>query len=119
MDSEFWNVKPERLDELQKHFEVLKEKYCDKLIAAGEYDSLEYEKYEDALRSGLVSVDGLSRIIKHDGAHSWKDSVPLARKKALQDALTGVIDAKKMLDERGDQLYGNSWPLPLVFSKIN
>lgn len=79
------------------------------------YDTLQYEQYADVLQLGYLSVDALSRIVKHDDSHGDYDAGALARKKVLEDARSGKIPVVKLEDEPGDALYGNSWPLPLTF----
>ncbi|SNW62630.1 Hypothetical protein ORPV_726 [Orpheovirus IHUMI-LCC2] len=79
------------------------------------YDTLQYKQYCDVLQSGHLSLDALSRIVKHDDTHGDYDAEALARKKVLEDGRNGKIVVAKLKDEPGDALYGNSWPLPLTF----
>ena len=76
-------------------------------------DDLQYEQYSSVIKSGMLSQDVLKRIIKHDRASGWQEtSGGLARIKVLEDCESGVLDVKKLYDEKGDYLYGNGWPLP-------
>ena len=72
-------------------------------------DTLQYVQYKLVVESGQISLDGLKRIIKHDFSSC------LARMKVVQDCENGLINFKKLYDEKGDYLYGNNWPLPLDF----
>lgn len=80
-------------------------------------DNLVYEKYKCVIESGELSLDALKRIVKHDLAHGWNVNADCkARMKLLEDCEKGLIKTKKVYDEKGDPLYGISWPLPLHFT---
>ena len=79
-------------------------------------DQLQYKHYCDVIRSGKLSLDALKRIIKHDSVSGWSLTPGgLARNKVLKECLNGQIQPLKLFDEKGDQLYGTKWPLPLNF----
>lgn len=81
-------------------------------------DLLEYEQYTCVIRNGQLSADALYRIIKHDKSSEWEDTPGgLARIAVAKDIASGILIPKKLLDEEGDYLYGNKWPLPLTFEK--
>lgn len=81
-------------------------------------DQLQYEQYSDVIQYGSLSLDALKRIIKHDAVSGWSNTPGgLARIRILEECDSGLMKPFKLLDERGDRLYGNSWPLPLQFSR--
>ncbi len=84
-------------------------------------DELQYEQYRSVIESGQLSLDALERIIICDKA-SGREETPggLARIEVVRDCDRGEISVKKLYDERGDYLYGNSSPSPLLFKrKVN
>ncbi len=59
-------------------------------------DSLTYAQYASVLKSGLLSLDALARIIRHDRASDWTESnESAARVAALQDCQIGKLPYKK------------------------
>ena len=81
-------------------------------------DNLAYEQYSYVIRNGTLSLDALKRIVKHDYASGWqKTPGSLARQEVIKNCENGQIVPLKLLDEPGDYLYGNSWPLPLHFAE--
>ena len=83
-------------------------------------DALQYEQYCYVIKNGTLSLDALKRIIKHDHVSGWS-STPggLARIKVAEDCDKGLIAVGKLMDDKGDYLYGNGWPLPLTFVDKN
>ncbi len=80
-------------------------------------DALTYAQYASVLESGLLSLDALARIIRHDSISSWSESNESATRVAvLQDCQTGKLPYKKSHDEVGDLLFGKRWPLPPNFA---
>lgn len=83
------------------------------------YSQQSYEQYESVLKSGLLSLDALGRIIRHDKGCEWaKSPESLARIAVFNDCKSGKLEYKKLNDEKGDLLFGNDWPLPPEFARV-
>lgn len=79
-------------------------------------DTQTYENYKRALISGILSFNGLSRIIRHDRTSEWQNNPDgLARLQVYKECQCGQIQYKKLDCEPGDETYGHNWPLPLSF----
>ena len=82
-------------------------------------DELQFMQYASVITTGQLSLDALKRIIKHDSASRWsKTGGGKARIAVAKACDEGKLEAKKLMDEPGDPLYGNGWPLPLSFSRV-
>ena len=77
-------------------------------------DELQYEQYRYVIKNRTLSLEGLKRIIREDEAGLLPTSAGLARMKLAENCDHGLV-ACKLLDEKGDHLYGNPSPLPLTF----
>ena len=80
--------------------------------------TLQVEQYTSVLLSGQLSLDALRRIIRHDTASGWTNTPGgMARRRVLADCNSGIITGYKEMDQVGDRLYGDQWPLPLSFGR--